>query len=137
HDDPPGRAGRNADGDRARRSRGPVRRGGRPRPPRPGRRPPPPHCLSGGARRVAGLNPAGSAIAIEDLAAPRALVLPPLGAAFRDLHVSVVPPNSQGFVLLEILSLLERLGADAAPHGPEAGTIALVFAAAARDRDRH
>jgi gamma-glutamyltranspeptidase/glutathione hydrolase len=40
-------------------------------------------------------------------------------------------------VLLEILSLLERLRVDADPHGPEAGAIALVFAAAARDRDRH
>ena len=90
-----------------------------------------------GTAYVAGLNAAGSSIAIEDLAAHRALVLPPLRAAFRDLHVSVVPPNSQGFVLLEILALLERLGVDADPHGPEAGAIALVFAAAARDRDRH
>ena len=40
-------------------------------------------------------------------------------------------------MLLEILALLERLGVDADPHGPEAGAIALVFAAAARDRDRH
>ena len=40
-------------------------------------------------------------------------------------------------MLLEILSLLERLRVDADPHGPEAGAIALVFAAAARDRDRH
>jgi len=90
-----------------------------------------------GRAYVAGLNAAGSSIAIEDLAAHRALVLPPLRAAFRDLHISVVPPNSQGFVLLEILALLERLGVDADPHGPEAGAIALVFAAAARDRDRH
>ncbi|MDP9300039.1 MAG: gamma-glutamyltransferase, partial [Actinomycetota bacterium] len=99
-----------------------------------------PEALYGGAigrAYVGGLNDAGSSIAIEDLAAHRALVLPPLRAAFRDLHVSVVPPNSQGFVLLEILSLLERLGIDADPHGSEAGAIARVFASAARDRDRH
>ena len=99
-----------------------------------------PEALYGGdigRAYVRGLNDAGSPIAIEDLAAHRALVLPPLGAAFRDLHVSVVPPNSQGFVLLEILALLERLGIDADPHGPEAGTIAQVFVSTARDRDRH
>src|SRR6185436_9525763 len=69
-----------------------------------------------GRAYVAGLNAAGSSIAIEDLAAHRALVLPPFRAAFRDLHISVVPPNSQGFVLLEILALLERLGVDADPE---------------------
>ena len=90
-----------------------------------------------GRAYVSGLNDAGSPISIEDLAAHRALVLPPLAAAFRGLHVSVVPPNSQGFVLLEILALLERLRVDADPHGPEAGTIARVFASSARDRDRH
>ncbi|TMK90056.1 MAG: gamma-glutamyltranspeptidase, partial [Actinobacteria bacterium] len=51
-----------------------------------------------GRAYVSGLNDAGSPISIEDLAAHRALVLPPLAAAFRGLHVSVVPPNSQGFV---------------------------------------
>jgi len=99
-----------------------------------------PEALYGGdigSAYVRGLNAAGSPIAIEDLAAHRALVLPPLAAAFRGLHVSVVPPNSQGFVLLEILALLERLRVDADPHGHEAGTIARVFASSARDRDRH
>ena len=99
-----------------------------------------PEALYGGdigRAYVRGLSGAGSPITIEDLSAHRALVLPPLAAAFRDLHVSVVPPNSQGFVLLEILALLERLRIDADPHGPAAGTIARVFASSARDRDRH
>ena len=90
-----------------------------------------------GRAYVRGLNDTGSPISIGDLAAHRALVLPPLAAAFRGLHVSVAPPNSQGFVLLEILALLERLRVDADPHGREAGTIARVFASSARDRDRH
>jgi gamma-glutamyltranspeptidase len=90
-----------------------------------------------GRAYVAGLNAAGTPISIADLEAHRAVVLPPLRAAYRDLHVSVAPPNSQGFVLLEILSLLERLGADADPHGAGAGTIGRVSAAAAGDRDRH
>jgi gamma-glutamyltranspeptidase len=88
-------------------------------------------CTAGrSAAYVAGLNAAGSSIAIEDLAAHRALVLPPLGAAFRDLHVSVVPPNSQGFVLLEILALLERLRARRRPPRSRGRRDRLVFAAA-------
>ena len=90
-----------------------------------------------GTAYVAGLHAAGSPITIEDLAAHDASVLPPLRAAFRDLHVTVVPPNSQGFVLLQILALLERLGIDPDPDGPDAGAIARVIDAAARDRDRH
>ena len=49
----------------------------------------------------------------------------------------VVPPNSQGFTLLEILSAIERLGLDPDPLGSDAGALALVAAAASRDRDRH
>ncbi len=90
-----------------------------------------------GRAYVRGLQAAGSPIAVGDLEAHRALVLPPIRAAYRDLHVSVAPPNSQGFVLLQVLSLLERLGIDPDPHGSGAGMIARVFAAAAADRDRH
>jgi len=59
-----------------------------------------------GRAYVRGPNDAGAPIATEDLATHRALVLPPPGAAFRDLHVSVVPPNSRGFVLPATLALL-------------------------------
>jgi gamma-glutamyltranspeptidase len=90
-----------------------------------------------GRAYVDGLNAAGSPITTDDLAAHRASVVPPIRAAYRDLHVSVVPPNSQGFVLLEILSLVERLGIQADPHGGDAGMLARVFAATAADRDRH
>ncbi len=90
-----------------------------------------------GRAYVAGLRERGCPITIEDLSAHRPAVLAPLRAPFRELHVSVVPPNSQGFTLLEILALVERLGLDADPHGPDAGVFARVVAAAARDRDRH
>ena len=49
----------------------------------------------------------------------------------------VVPPNSQGFTLLEMLALVERLGIDPDPLGPDADVLARVFAAANRDRDHH
>ena len=90
-----------------------------------------------GRRYVEGLRAAGSAMSTDDLATHAADVLPPLRAAFRDRHVSVAPPNSQGFVLLQILTLLERLQLDPDPFGPDAATIARVFAATSGDRDRH
>jgi gamma-glutamyltranspeptidase/glutathione hydrolase len=84
-----------------------------------------------------GLADAGSPITNDDLAAHSAVVFAAMQARFRDLHVSVVPPNSQGFVLLQILSLIERLGLDPDPDGPDAGRIADVIRAANADRDRH
>ncbi|MFN8233900.1 MAG: gamma-glutamyltransferase [Actinomycetota bacterium] len=90
-----------------------------------------------GRRLVDGLAPLGSALTLVDLSEHRADVVPPLVGRFRDLDVRVVPPNSQGFVLLQILALVERLGIDPDPGGPHAGTLALIASAAGRDRDRH
>jgi gamma-glutamyltranspeptidase/glutathione hydrolase len=84
-----------------------------------------------------GLAAAGSPLTLQDLAGHEASLVAPLRAAFRDLHVSVAPPNSQGFVLLQILSLLERLGIDPDMDGADAGRIARVIDAANADRDRH
>src|SRR4029453_8974271 len=70
-------------------------------------------------RRYAdGLRAAGSPMTAGDLEAHRPLLVPPLVGRYRDLDVRVVPPNSQGFVLLEILETLERLGVDPDPLGP-------------------
>jgi gamma-glutamyltranspeptidase/glutathione hydrolase len=90
-----------------------------------------------GAAYVAGLRAAGSPLTIGDLAAHEALVLPPLRGAFRDLHVSVAPPNSPGYSVLQILAALERMELDPAPLGPDAGTLARVFETAMRDVRRH
>jgi gamma-glutamyltranspeptidase/glutathione hydrolase len=90
-----------------------------------------------GRRYAEGLRAAGSPIALEDLAAHRADLVPPLVGRYRDLDVRVVPPNSQGFVLLEILAAIERLGIDPDPLGPDAAAIGLAVAAARADRDRH
>jgi gamma-glutamyltranspeptidase/glutathione hydrolase len=90
-----------------------------------------------GRAYVGGLRAAGSPMTIDDLASHRPVVLPPIRAAYQDLHVAVAPPNSQGFVLLQILSLVERIGIDPDPLGADAGMLARVFAAAAADRDRH
>ncbi len=90
-----------------------------------------------GAAYVEGLRAAGSPISTEDLAAHEALILPPLSAAWRGLHVQVAPPNSQGYSLLQILMAAERLGLDPDPSGADAGTWARVFLTAERDVRRH
>ncbi|MGZ4150125.1 MAG: gamma-glutamyltransferase family protein, partial [Actinomycetota bacterium] len=90
-----------------------------------------------GAAYVRGLRAAGSPIAEEDLAGHEAEILSPLSGRFRDLHVQVAPPNSQGFSLLQILAAVERLEIDPDPHGPDAGMLARVFAVALRDVVRH
>jgi gamma-glutamyltranspeptidase len=99
-----------------------------------------PDALYGGTvgkAYAAGLEAAGSPLALEDLAAHDATTLAAMRTRFRDLHVSVVPPNSQGFVLLQILALLERLGIEPNLDGPDAGRIAHVIGVANADRDRH
>ncbi len=90
-----------------------------------------------GRRLVAGLGAAGSPIAIQDLERHRPELDSPLRGRYRDLDVSVVPPNSQGFVLLAILGAVERLGIDPDPLGSDAALLAEVFLATAADRDRH
>lgn len=90
-----------------------------------------------GDRYARGLAALGVPITAEDLAGHTADLGSPLRGRYRDLDVLVHPPNSQGFVLLEILAAIERLGLHADPSGPDAGVVANVFRAAARDRDRH
>jgi gamma-glutamyltranspeptidase/glutathione hydrolase len=84
-----------------------------------------------------GLADAGSPMTLDDLSSHAAITLEPLRAPFRDLQVSVVPPNSQGYVLLQLLAQLERLGLDPDLDGPDVARIARVIRAANDDRDRH
>ena len=90
-----------------------------------------------GERYAAGLREAGSPMTTRDLASHTAELVPPLIGRYRDLDVRVAPPNSQGFALLQMLALIERLEIDPDPLGSDVGTLAHVFAAASRDRDRH
>jgi gamma-glutamyltranspeptidase/glutathione hydrolase len=90
-----------------------------------------------GQRYARGLQAAGSPITEEDLAAHEAQVLPPVRGAFRDLHVSVAPPNSQGYSLLQMLAAIDRMGVDPDPTGPDAGRWARIALTAMRDVQRH
>jgi gamma-glutamyltranspeptidase/glutathione hydrolase len=88
-------------------------------------------------RLAGGLRAAGVPVEDADLAAHAADLVPPLRGRYRDLDVLVTPPGSQGFVLLEALTAIERLGVDPDPVGPDAVTLALILTAASADRDRH
>jgi gamma-glutamyltranspeptidase len=99
-----------------------------------------PEALYGGPlgeRLVEGLRALGSPMALEDLARHEPELDSPLIGRYRDLHVRVVPPSSQGFVLLEILAAVELLGLEPDPLGPDAAALAEIFRATAADRDRH
>jgi gamma-glutamyltranspeptidase/glutathione hydrolase len=99
-----------------------------------------PQALYGGPigdRYARGLRTAGSPMTLEDLARHTAELVSPLAGRYRDVDVRVVPPNSPGFALLQMLALIERMGIDPDPFGRDAGTVARVFAAVNRDRDRH
>jgi gamma-glutamyltranspeptidase/glutathione hydrolase len=90
-----------------------------------------------GTAFVEGIRALGAAVSVEDLAAHTADLVPPLRGRYRRLDVSVTPPGSQGFVLLEALAVIERLAIDPDPTGPDAAALARVLMAASADRDRH
>ena len=90
-----------------------------------------------GERFATGLRALGSPMVVEDLVRHKVELMPPLSGRYRDLDVTVVPPNSPGFVMLEILAAVERLGIDPDPMGPDAPSFALAVRAAGLDRDRH
>jgi len=90
-----------------------------------------------GARFVQGLRTRGAPISAEDLAGHSADLLPPLRGRHRELDVSVTPPGSQGFVLLEALAAADRLEIDPDPVGRDAAALARILMAASADRDRH
>ncbi|HZD16806.1 MAG TPA: gamma-glutamyltransferase, partial [Actinomycetota bacterium] len=90
-----------------------------------------------GRRLVEHLRDLGSSVSPEDLEGHEADLDSPVAGRFRDLDVSVPPPNSQGFVLLQILAGIEHLGLDPDPLGPDAAALAHLFRVASADRDRH
>jgi gamma-glutamyltranspeptidase/glutathione hydrolase len=87
-----------------------------------------------GAALVARLRSLGSTLTLDDLGAHETELAAPLAGRFGGTEVLTAPPNSQGFVLLEILAALEALGE---PAGAEAGVLARLFALTSADRDRH
>jgi gamma-glutamyltranspeptidase len=100
----------------------------------------------GGARRmyegalavrlVAGLRRLGSALDIEDFAAHRSEWLAPLTGHFADLEILTAPPLSQGYVLLQLLASVQKLGLGATdPLGSNAAVLARLCFLTAQGRD--
>jgi gamma-glutamyltranspeptidase len=90
-----------------------------------------------GAELVAGLRRLGSPLQASDLEGHVPDVAVPLAGSYRDWGISTAPPNSQGFVLLLALALVERLGVEPDPLGPDASTVAAIFELCNTERDRH
>ena len=89
-----------------------------------------------GRAYVEGLRRAGSVITVDDLADHRTELTEPLVTGYRGYDVLTSPPSSQGFTLLEILSLLEELGVDDPLRSEQVPMIAAAVMRAAADRDR-
>jgi gamma-glutamyltranspeptidase/glutathione hydrolase len=89
-----------------------------------------------GARFCKGLRRRGGLLTLADLGAHETEVTRPLGVRAFGHEVLTTPPNSQGFVLLEVLAALERLGEWVDPLGGGAEDLALLFTKAFEDRRR-
>jgi gamma-glutamyltranspeptidase len=89
-----------------------------------------------GASLTQGLRALGSALTLHDLASFQAQLEPPWCAPFRDSHVWTSPPNSQGFLFLEILSIIDALPPGTDLLGADADILASIFQLASADRGR-
>ncbi|MGZ4407848.1 MAG: gamma-glutamyltransferase family protein [Gaiellaceae bacterium] len=85
-----------------------------------------------GASLVATLHALGSKLTTADFAAHETELALPLSRPFGEFEILTAPPNSQGFLLLEILCAL-----DAHPELLDPARLARLIAVATADRDRH
>jgi gamma-glutamyltranspeptidase/glutathione hydrolase len=91
-----------------------------------------------GARYVAGLRATGSVMMPEDLTAHATEVLEPLRGVVFGHEFLTAPPNSQGFLLIQLLAAMERLDtAPPDPLGSRGDALAHLFRLTSDDRDRH
>jgi gamma-glutamyltranspeptidase/glutathione hydrolase len=106
-----------------------------------------------GARYVTGLRALGSEMTVDDLAGHATEVGAPLGRVAFGHELLTAPPNSQGYVLLQLLAGTAWIPAGAGPPdgaaapapspappdplGPSAGALARLFRMAGDDRDRY
>jgi gamma-glutamyltranspeptidase/glutathione hydrolase len=90
-----------------------------------------------GAHVLAGLAERGGHLEAADLVDFRPRVEKPLHAVVQGHDVWTSGPNSQGFVLLQILGAIESLGHDCEPLGRDAGMMSNLFRAGTADRVTH
>jgi gamma-glutamyltranspeptidase len=89
-----------------------------------------------GASAVARLAQLGCALDEDDLSAFSPELTAPLRIVVDGDEILTAPPNSQGFLLPQMLRAAELLGVDPDPLGATAGTLALLASNALRERDR-
>jgi gamma-glutamyltranspeptidase len=89
-----------------------------------------------GTLLAAGLGALGAPLVLADLEAHRTEVSPALRHRVGDEDILTMGPNSQGFVLAQIMAIAERLGIGD-PFWREAPALAAAFAETARERDLH
>jgi gamma-glutamyltranspeptidase len=90
-----------------------------------------------GERLVTGLHRLDCPLATNDLERHEVDVGRALIGAYRDWEIATAPPNSQGFVLLQVLAVLERLGVEPDPLGKDGPVMASVFELCNGERDRY
>ena len=89
-----------------------------------------------GVRLIGGLGALGSPLTADDFRRHLTEVVTPLTRRYRGYDVLVPPPNSQGFVLEEILGCIERGRVEPDHLGEQALMVARLFLLASGDRDR-
>lgn len=90
-----------------------------------------------GERYVRGLRRLDCPITTDDLAQHSTTPETPIADVVRGWEVLTLPPNSQGYALLQLLRLVDDLGLDPDPLGPDADVLARLFYEVSQDRDRH
>jgi gamma-glutamyltranspeptidase len=89
-----------------------------------------------GGAYAAGLAALGSRMTRADLAAHETRPAEPLVRPFGPWRIATTPPGSQGYVLLQILALIERLDLRPDVRPGDAALLARVFRETAAERDR-
>lgn len=86
---------------------------------------------------IAGLRRLGSALSIDDLGAHRSEFVDPLLGHSGPFDVYTTPPNSQGFVLLQLLAALEQMGVSSRVGAERSADVARLFSLSNRERERY
>lgn len=88
-------------------------------------------------RFVAALGRLGSRLTVDDLAQHTADFVDPVRGTYGPFEVITSPPNSQGFVLLQLLAAFEQLGLEGRIGAERAAEVARLFSLSNRERERH
>jgi gamma-glutamyltranspeptidase len=90
------------------------------------------------ARRLAaGLSAAGALVGAADLAACKAEVQQPIAIRYRGFEVRQTPPNSTGFVMLQMLRIVERFDLASLSAADQIHVLVEAKKRAFLDRERH